>query len=258
MNEVVKSDIAPVPVVADSTSLIQVIERAATNPAVDIEKMERLLNMAERLGAKQAETAFNVAMTQCQGEMRRVSADATNPHTDSRYASYGKLDSVLRPIYTQHGFSLTFSDGETTKPEHVRVVCLVRHIGGHKEVHWKDMPADGKGAKGGDVMTKTHAAGAAQQYGMRYLLKGIFNVAIGEDDNDGNEPLELITETQVADLECLITEIGANKAGFLKWLSSKLKMKLESLADIPVKAYQDAVAGLESKRKQKPKQETSK
>jgi hypothetical protein len=50
------------------------------------------------------------------------------------------------------------------------------------------MPADGKGAKGGDVMTKTHATGAAMSYGMRYLLKMIFNVAIGEDDKDGNAP----------------------------------------------------------------------
>jgi ribosomal protein L37AE/L43A len=48
------------------------------------------------------------------------------------------------------------------------------------------MPADGKGAKGNDVMTKTHAAGAAGSYGARYLLKGIFNVAIGENDDDGN------------------------------------------------------------------------
>jgi hypothetical protein len=36
-------------------------------------------------------------------------------------------------------------------------------------------------------MTKTHAAGAAMSYGMRYLLKMIFNVAVGEDDRDGNE-----------------------------------------------------------------------
>ena len=48
------------------------------------------------------------------------------------------------------------------------------------------MPSDGKGAKGGDVMTKTHATGAAMSYGMRYLLKFIFNVAVGEDDTDGN------------------------------------------------------------------------
>jgi hypothetical protein len=49
------------------------------------------------------------------------------------------------------------------------------------------MPADGKGAKGGDVMTKTHAIGAAVTYGKRYLLGMIFNIAVGGDvDDDGN------------------------------------------------------------------------
>jgi hypothetical protein len=48
------------------------------------------------------------------------------------------------------------------------------------------MPADGKGARGNDVMTKTHATGSAVSYGMRYLLKMIFNVSSGEADDDGN------------------------------------------------------------------------
>ena len=71
-------------------------------------------------------------------------------------------------------------------PDHVRVVCYVGHVGGHSRAYHVDMPADGKGAKGGDVMTKTHAVGAGMSYGMRYLLKMIFNIAIGEDDDDGN------------------------------------------------------------------------
>jgi hypothetical protein len=47
------------------------------------------------------------------------------------------------------------------------------------------MPADGKGARGNDVMTKTHATGAAITYGKRYLLGMIFNLAVTRDD-DGN------------------------------------------------------------------------
>jgi len=60
------------------------------------------------------------------------------------------------------------------------------HASGHTRTYSCDMPADGKGAKGNDVMTKTHAAGSAMSYGQRYLLKLIFNVAIGEQDDDGN------------------------------------------------------------------------
>jgi hypothetical protein len=69
------------------------------------------------------------------------------------------------------------------------------------------MPSDGKGAKGGDVMTKTHATGAASQYGMRYLLKMIFNVAIGEDDNDGNGNVHN-DAIPAEDLAAWLAEIG--------------------------------------------------
>lgn len=70
----------------------------------------------------------------------------------------------------------------------VRVLCYVSHRGGFTRTYRVDMPADGKGAKGGDVMTKTHASGAAISYGRRYLLNSIFNIAIGDEDTDGNGP----------------------------------------------------------------------
>lgn len=170
----------------ESGTLMKIIAQAARDPEVDINKMERLMQMHERLSAREAENVFNAAMTECQIEMKPISADATNPQTRSKYASYAKLDSVLRPIYTGHGFALSFDEGDSPKPDYVRVLCYVSHIGGHSRTYRRDMPADGKGAKGGDVMTKTHAAGAAGSYGSRYLLKGIFNVAVGESDNDGN------------------------------------------------------------------------
>lgn len=228
---------------SDAAALIQAIERAALNPAVDVEKMERLFALQERMIARNAEAAFNQAMTQAQSEMGRISADCTNPQTRSEYASYGKLDSVLRPIYTRHGFALSFDEGESPKEEHVRVLCHVSHTAGFSRIYHKDMPADGKGAKGGDVMTKTHASAAAQSYGMRYLLKGIFNVAIGEDDTDGNDAIEYITESQAADLQAKAEEVGADRVGFLKYL------KVERLADLPLSKFQHALQVLEQKAK---------
>jgi hypothetical protein len=201
--------------VAEPSTLLQIISRAASDPNVDIDKMERLMQMHERIVAKQAETVFNEAMTACQAEMRPISADAENPQTRSKYATYAKLDRALRPIYTRHGFSLSFDEGDSPKPEHVRVLCYVAR-GGFTRTYRRDMPADGKGAKGGDVMTKTHAAGAAGSYGARYLLKGIFNVAVGEDDTDGNEPEATLDEKQIADLKALCTEVGAVPETFLK------------------------------------------
>lgn len=163
-------------------------ERLVKDPAIDVEKIERLMALWERGEARKAEAAFNAAMSQAQAEMRSVEADATNPQTRSRYASYVQLDRAIRPIYSRHGFGLSFDTGEGAAAEWIRVLCYVTHASGHARTYHADMPADGKGAKGGDVMTKTHAVGAALSYGARYLLKLIFNVAVGEDDRDGNQP----------------------------------------------------------------------
>lgn len=173
----------------DSVTMLTMISRAASDPTVDIEKLERLMAMKERMDAKEAEVSFNDSMSDAQAKMRPISADLTNPQTRSKYASYAKLDGKLRPIYTDAGFSLSFDTDDSPKEDHVRVLCYVSHKAGHTRTYKADMPVDGKGAKGNDVMTKTHAFGSGASYGMRYLLKMIFNVAVGEDDNDGNEPV---------------------------------------------------------------------
>ena len=172
----------------DSANLTHAIIAAANDPSVNIEKMERLLVMHERIAARDAEQSFNAAMVDAQSRMGRVSADAVNPQTRSKYATYAQLDRVVRPVYTECGFSLSFNSSPDGPEGHMRVLCYVSHSAGHTRTYQCDMPADGKGAKGNDVMTKTHAAGSAASYGMRYLLKMIFNIAIGEDDTDGNLP----------------------------------------------------------------------
>ena len=178
-------DMASIPM--EGATLLSVISRAAADPGTDVEKMERLMQMYERIEAKRAESAFNDGMSDAQARMRTIGADANNPQTRSKYASYGKLDKALRPIYTDNGFSLSFDTGNDAPEGCVRVLCYVSHKAGHSRTYHVDMPADGKGAKGGDVMTKTHAVGAGMSYGMRYLLKMIFNVAVGEEDVDGND-----------------------------------------------------------------------
>ena len=229
----------------EASNVLQVISRAAADPSVDIEKLERLLAMQERIVAKHAESEFNAALNAAQAEISTIAADAENLQTRSRYATYAKLDKVLRPIYTRHGFSLSFDETDSPKPDHIRVLAILAHRGGHSHTYQKDMPADGKGAKGGDVMTKTHAAGAAASYGMRYLLKGIFNVAIGEEDTDGNEPRDepRISEDQAATLQALMEEVGADKARFFAYL------KIGALKEIHARNYSSIVKLLESKRR---------
>jgi ERF superfamily len=185
---------------SEAVNFLQLIERASRDPAVDIDKMERLMQMHREMMKIKAESEFNEALTACQRELGSVSADATNPQTKSRYATYAKLDHALRPIYTKHGISISYGTADSPKEEHVRVIAYAAR-GGYTRTYQVDMPADGKGAKGGDVMTKTHATGAAMQYGMRYLLKGIFNIAIGDEDKDGNTTRQMDERRKVELLE---------------------------------------------------------
>lgn len=180
----------PQAVARPAESPLAMFERMASDPSVDVDKFERFMQMREREMARVAQEQFNAAMAAAQAEMRPVAADADNPQTRSKYASFAALDKALRPIYTKHGFAPSFDTTDSPLPDHVRILCYVSHIGGHSRTYRIDMPNDGKGAKGGDVMTKTHAQGAAMSYGTRYLHKMIWNVAVGEDDNDGNQPTE--------------------------------------------------------------------
>lgn len=166
--------------------VLHAITTAANDPNIDVNKVERLLAMHERMHERAAEQKFNSAMTKAQAAMGPISADAVNPQTRSTYASYAQLNRALRPIYTKNGFALSFDTDDSPKENHIRVLCYVSHAAGHVRTYKCDMPADGKGAKGGDVMTKTHAQGSAMTYAQRYMLKLIFNVAIGENDDDGN------------------------------------------------------------------------
>jgi hypothetical protein len=235
------------PAMSESTSLMNMIERAARDPSVDIGKMRELLAMRKELAGEAAKQAYTEAMMQAQTEMRPIAADATNPQTRSKYASLAKLDRALRPIYTKHGFAISFNTGDGAPTEHVRVVAKVSHISGHTEDYHIDMPADGKGAKGGDVMTKTHAVGSGVAYGQRYLTKMIFNVAVGPDD-DGNlaskKPDAVddkpITPDQAKTLIELVDTSGVGGKRFCE------KYGLEKVGDLPEKSLAEATKALEN------------
>jgi hypothetical protein len=152
----------------------------SNNAAIDV--IERLAALQERALDREAERQFNEAMEAAQNEISNVVPDAKNTETGGKYATFLALNRALRPVYLKHGFSLTFTGAESAKPDEVLIVCDCSHKGGWTKKYMLPMPCDGKGAKGGGVMSKSHATLAATSYGRSGLLKMIFNVAIGEDD----------------------------------------------------------------------------
>lgn len=230
--------------------ILVMIQSAARDPDADVDKMERLFQLYERQEAKRAEAEFNAAMNAVQRETGRISADATNPQTRSKYASYAALDRALRPIYTQHGLSLSFDEGEPCEGA-VEVLCYVSHESGHTRTYKKRVPLSDKGIKGNQMMTPTHANASGDSYGMRYLVKKIFNIAIGEDDDDGNTAsVEVIDAKQVAEIDALLAELGdkVDKKAFIEYLRTSLKVPNGNIEKLPKRAFKQVTDMLERKR----------
>lgn len=219
--------------------------------ALPVEKLDHLLRLQERVRDDDARKSYNAAMNGAQGEMGRISTDASNPQTRSRYASYGQLDKALRPIYSRHGFAVSFNTGDGPD-QHVRVLATVTHCEGHERNYQADIPCDGKGPKGNDVMSKTHAAGSAMTYGQRYLLKLIFNVAIGENDDDGNSAAPPQTNGLVSEDQAdkILAELNNDKkleARVFAWVGKMAKSDPpKTVSDIPARLYESVIANIKA------------
>jgi len=163
-------------------SIISVISRAASDPHCDIAKMKELLDMQERIMAKQAESEFAISMRAAQEEMQPILRDGDNQ--GKKFAKLESIDAKIRPIYTRHGFSLTF-DADGSEGDTIKMRCTVLHIAGHKRDYYLSGALDGAGAKGGSNKTPIQAAGSTVSYLRRYLTIMIFNLALTNEDNDG-------------------------------------------------------------------------
>jgi hypothetical protein len=230
------------PGIPEPAGILDIISRAASDPSIDVAKTEKLLEMYERIAGKNAEVAFNQAMKASQEEMPKILRNKENSQTNSRYADLEKVNAAIVPVYTKHGFSLSFGTADCPIPGHYRVTCLVSHVAGHSRTYQADVPADMTGMKGNQNKTATHGFGSTMSYGRRYLTLLVFNITLTNEDSDGNQPQDGVSDEQIANIEALITETGSDKVKFLRYL------KVSKLSDIPAANYSTVIQLLEAKR----------
>lgn len=172
--------------IADSAALMNAVARAASDPTVDVEKMERLFVMHERMSARQAEQDYADAMMKAQAGMPAIVKERENKQTKSWYADMEAINRKIVPVYTAHGFSLSFGQVDSPVEGCIRVVCDVLHVGGHSKRYQYDNPIDDAGIAGAKNKTPTHGRASATTYAQRYITKMIFNLTLADEDDDGN------------------------------------------------------------------------
>lgn len=245
--EVLVWDERPAPVASETAGYMALIERAVMDPAFDLNRLERLIQLKDAAIAEAARRSFNIAMVEAQGEMRPVVKNAENTHTNSKYSTLDAIGEAIDPIITKHGFAQMFSEGVAPAGFN-RIICRTLHRDGHEKVDELNVPTDSAGAKGGTNKTATHALGSTVTYGRRYLTMMIFNVksklAMRDDDGNaagGREPPELIDSDQYKQLLDRIKAVNADTPGFLAYF------KIQALADLPAKRFKEAMATLTQK-----------
>ena len=231
--------------ISDAEAFRAMISAAARDKDVDIDKMERLFQMMERMEARTAETAFNTAMAAAQAELVPVARKLNNLQTKSKYADLAAISEAALPVIHKHGFGLSFSECPATLPNCMGVACEATHSGGHSKRYQYNVPLDGTGLKGNANMTATHAYGSTFTYGRRYATCGVFNIAT-KNDTDGNSEAAKpdapkITEEQAGTLIEMVESIDGNTAEFCK------HFKIEKVSDLPAASYKAALAAVKSR-----------
>ena len=181
-------------IVEDGKNVIALIGKLAENPDVDVEKMAKLVEMQEHIYDKQAEIAYSNAMQELQQEIPTIQALSKNPQTHSKYAKLEHINKIITPLYTKHGFSLSFGMAECPIENWFRTTCTIRHKLGHSVKEFIDLPLDDTGIKGSTNKTPVHATGSSNSYARRYLTVMVFNLTISGEDVDGNSQKDLSPE----------------------------------------------------------------
>jgi hypothetical protein len=186
--ELVPANVRVPQAVSETVAYIAMLERAAMDPAFDLDRLERLIQLKDKALSDAARREFNAAMAAVQRELPQVVQNAENKQTKSWYATIDAIGEAIDPVITKHGFSQSFSSGRDAPAGHYRVICLTAHIGGHERTDELDVPIDIAGIAGTKNKTATHALKSTISYARVILTMMVFNVKSRKamPDDDGN------------------------------------------------------------------------
>lgn len=179
--ELVERNAAPV-----GSDVTLMFERLARDPQVDVDKLERLIDMHERVLRQQAEAEFWAAFATMQGEMPTITEDgeiSVEGAIRSRYSTNENIQECIRPILMRHGFALTFRNA-TKENGVVCVTGVLGHSAGHKETDTFESAPDS-----GGKMNSIQRIGSTRSYGARYTTIALLNIvsrAPSDRDDDGH------------------------------------------------------------------------
>ena len=245
----------PTPLSDRPSAVLALIERMAIDPCADVEKLERVIAMYERLDAKEAELAYNAAKGRILKKLagikivknRSVLSDVEkgNPQSGTyeafKYAPLEEIDKHLRPLLAEQAMDLSYS-AEPQAGGGILIRGRLKHLpSGHYEDSFMPAPLDTSGGK-----SEVQAVGSTNSFLRRYVACNIFNIVVVGDDDDGTGGT--VDEAQTKRILALIKKAKAGPK-FLKYMKAQSIEEAGSLeaavATIAARDYRKAVSTLE-------------
>lgn len=205
------------------------------------EQIGQWMDLQERFIAREARVQYAKAMADVQAELPPVVADKKNSQTNSVYGSLENILEVAKPILGRHGMSITYSPDMTSREGYLKIIAEVMHAAGHAVRFEGEFPLDGAGFKGTANKTPIQAWGSTCSYARRYLFCMIFNIAVADQDKDGNSESQHITPERAAFIREKIANNGIDLEKFLGWLQVKC------IDDIPANRYSNVIYEIDKK-----------
>lgn len=226
------TELAPV---TDVPSLV----RLAIEQGVEVEVLERLVALQERVTDRNARTEFFKSLKAFQDDCPPLYKSETAKIATSGGGSYSysfapldKIAKTVRPVLDKHGLSYSWTTEPSGDVRTLNVVCILRHVDGHEDRSMFPVPTETKAA-----MSGAQKHGAALTYGQRMSLVSVLGIT-ATDDVDGAEGVEPITQDQIAELNDLIDSSGSDFKRFLAY------MEVENIGEITQGQFQGAQSAL--------------
>ncbi len=198
-------------------SFTAMVQSLAISKDVDPAKLAAVLDIQMRVMEKNAEIAFNQAMSRISSKIPHIKKGGAVSYADKAgvskeaftFARFEDIDVAIRPLLIEEGLSLSFSSTERAGGGAVLTGTL-SHKDGHSISSSIPLALDTSGGK-----NNIQAMGSTISYGKRYTTCMLLNiVTTGEDDDGKAGGAVFITEAQQAEIEAMIAETKSDTDKF--------------------------------------------
>jgi hypothetical protein len=155
----------------------------AIDKGLDVNALEKLLELQQRWDADKARKSFFAAFTSFQAncpDLRKTKQVAFN-QTSYHYAPLADITRQIGKALKENELSYRWEIKDTEKE--IQVTCLISHIDGHTERTTMSAQADTSGAK-----NAIQARASTVTYMQRYTLIGALGLSTADSDIDGRLP----------------------------------------------------------------------